>query len=573
LRDVSRVDGAEHRWLRRARRRALISAAGLLLVAMAIGEVRAKLLDAVPVEVRHRAVAAYTLLLPEVRGTADLVPIAHVGENPYAINVFLEQEVEEWKIRRSLDMIGEAGFGWIKQQVVWAEIETPTKGQFVNRATGGSSWAKYDRIVDLAAERGLRVIMRVDTSPEWARPGNRKLETPPDDPWDYAEFVGALARRYRGRVDHFQIWNEPNLPFEWGDRAPEPREYLSLLRAAHGAIKLANPDAVVISAAMAPTTELSEKGINELVYLQRLYDEGVKGYFDVLAANAYGLRSGPDDRRVALDRDVNFSRPLLVRQLMVRNGDASRPIWASEVGWNAAPHEHPGARIFGVVDRRLQARYSARAYERAQQEWPWMGVMSLWHFRLVAPEGPRLPQYFFNAVRDDFTPEPLYDAMREQIRQPHPVPRGYRQEDDWRIEWRGDWRRVENAGAVLRGFSESQTAGAGLTLRFEGTDLTLVVDRFPEGGALEVRVDGGAPLLVDAGGREQWGVEVPIATGLPDGVHVLEAAAVDARPVRVDGFVIDRRPLSPGWTGGVLLGGGLLALGGAVLATRRPTWP
>ncbi|HVE69616.1 MAG TPA: cellulase family glycosylhydrolase, partial [Solirubrobacteraceae bacterium] len=538
-----------------------------------VGDLRARLLDAVPVELRHRAVAAYTLLLPETGGTADLVPLAHVGDNPYAINVVLEPEVEEWKIRRSLDMIAEAGFGWIKQQVVWAEIESPAKGQFVNQATGGDSWRKYDRIVELAAERDLRVIMRVDTSPVWARPGNPKLETPPENAWDYAEFLGKLARRYRGRVDHFQIWNEPNLPFEWGDRAPDPREYLLLLRAAHGAIKLANPDAVVISAAMAPTTELSEKGINELVFLQRLYDEGARGYFDVLGANAYGLRSGPDDRRVALDRDVNFSRPILVRRLMVRNGDAGRPIWASEVGWNAAPHEHPGARIFGVVDRELQARYSARAYERAQAEWPWMGVMSLWHFRLVAPEGPRLPQYFFNAVRDDFTPEPLYEAMKERTRQPHPLERGFRQEDDWRIEWRGGWRRQDDPRAVLRGYAESSTADAGFALPFRGADLEMVVARAPDGGQLRVQVDGGAPVLVEGGGREEWGARVPIATGLADGWHVLEAAVVDGRPVRVDGFVVDRRTLSPGWVGGLLLGSGLAALGAAVVASRRRAAP
>jgi hypothetical protein len=569
LRAVDGGSAVQGRWLARARRRALVGAGLLAVAVLAVGDLRARALDAVPVELRHRAVAAYTRLLPEVDGTADLVPIGNVGEKPYAINVFLEQEVEEWKIRRSLDMIRDAGFAWIKQQVVWAEIETPAKGEFVDRATGGPSWGKYDRIVELAAERGLRVIMRVDTSPAWARPGNPKLETPPENPYEYAEFVGTLARRYRGRVDHFQIWNEPNLPFEWGDRAPDPREYFELLKAAQGAIKLANPDAVVISAAMAPTTELSEKGINELVFLQRLYDEGARGYFDVLGVNAYGLRSGPDDRRVALDRDVNFSRPVLVRQLMVRNGDAGRPIWAAEVGWNAAPHEHPGARIFGVVDRQLQARYSARAFERAQGEWPWMGVMSLWHFRLVAPEGARLPQYFFNAVRDDFTPEPLYDAMKERIRQPHPVPRGYRQEDDWRIEWRGTWHRLEDPRAVLRGFAESSSADAGFSVPFTGTDVELVVDRSPGGGVLLVRVDGGEPTRVDAAGPDEWGVRVPIAAALPDGVHVLEATVADGRPVRVDGVVIDRRPLSPGSPGGILLGGGLAAVAAIVTAARR----
>jgi len=70
--------------------------------------------------------------------------------------------------------------------------------------------------------------------------------------------------------------------------------------------------------------------LNELVYLQQLYDAGIRGSFDVLAVQAYGLRGGPDDPRV--DRsDVTFSRPLLVHQLMERNGDAELPVWARKL--------------------------------------------------------------------------------------------------------------------------------------------------------------------------------------------------------------------------------------------------
>jgi hypothetical protein len=553
-------------------RRVLGVLVATLVVVLGVGDVRERLVDAAPLALRHKAVALYTLLLPPVDGTDDLAPMDHLEANPYAVNVFLEQEVEEWKIRRSLEMIHDAGFGWIKQQVVWATVEGPGRGRFVEGPNGRDSWAKYDRIVYLAEQYGLKVIFRIDTSPEWARPiGVAKIETPPSNAEDYAEFARKLAERYQGRVRHFQIWNEPNLPFEWGDREPSPAEYTNLLRAAYRAIKSTNPDAVVISAAMAPTTEYSEKGINELIFLQRMYDVGAKEYFDVLGANAYGLRSGPDDRRLAIDRDVNFSRPLLVRRVMVRNGDAGKPIWASEVGWNAAPEDHPGAPVFGRVDRDLQARYTVRAYERAQDEWPWMGVMALWHFRLVAPEGRLLPQFYFNAVDEDFTPEPLYLAMRDLAQRPGPIPRGYRQEDDWRIDYRGDWRRAGDPRAVARSYTESASRDAGLSFRFRGTDLEVVLDRFDGAGALDVTVDGGPPVTVDGGGiGEAWGVRVTVARDLPDGVHALEARVADGRPVRVDGFVVDRRAGSPGLSGETgLLVAGVLAVGAAAVGARR----
>src|SRR5262249_16554338 len=159
---------------------------------------------------------------------------------------------------------------------------------------------------------------------------------------------------YRGRVRHYQVWNEPNLPFEWGDRPPDAAAYTRMLKIAWVRIHAVDRDAVVISAALAPTTEFSEKGINDLVYLQQMYDAGARGVFDVLGANAYGLLSGPDDQRGALDRDVNFSRPVLVRRLMVRNGDADRPIWAAEVGWNAVPEGSGIPDLWGRVDRQTQ---------------------------------------------------------------------------------------------------------------------------------------------------------------------------------------------------------------------------
>ena len=64
--------------------------------------------DATPVWLRHIVVSAYTMLLPDPRSPDDLLPIANTEGNPYGINVFLEQEVEETKVRRSL----ESGFGF-----------------------------------------------------------------------------------------------------------------------------------------------------------------------------------------------------------------------------------------------------------------------------------------------------------------------------------------------------------------------------------------------------------------------------------------------------------------------------
>ena len=67
---------------------------------------------------------------------------------------------------------------------------------------------------------------------------------------------------------------------------------------------------------------------------------------------------------------MNFGRPQFVRDLMVANGDAHKPIWISEMGWNAVPDDVPDKR-FGQVTLEQQARHTPQGYERIRGEWPW----------------------------------------------------------------------------------------------------------------------------------------------------------------------------------------------------------
>ena len=67
-----------------------------------------------------------------------------------------------------------------------------------------------------------------------------------------------------------------------------------------------------------------------------MYDAGAGPYFDIMAMQAYGLWSGPTDQRMH-PRVMNFGRPQFVRDVMVTNGDANKPIWISEMGWNTVP--------------------------------------------------------------------------------------------------------------------------------------------------------------------------------------------------------------------------------------------
>jgi hypothetical protein len=280
---------------------------------------------------------------------------------------------------------------------------------------GHSTWDKYDEIVDLAAEYGLDVLARLDTSPAWARPGNGWMATPPADVADYGDYVAAVVGRYAGRVRYFQLWNEPNLSTEWGEQPVDAAAFTALLAEGYRRAKAANPAAIVVGPALAPTTEESPWAQSDLTFLDAMYAAGARDAFDVMAVQAYGLRDGPDDRRLDAGR-VNFSRPLLIRERMVRQGDAHKPVWAVELGWNALPRDFPGEAVYGRVSEAQQARYTVRGLQRIREEWPWLQRSFVWYLKRADASRRDEAWYYFRVLEPDFTPLPVYHALADYLR-------------------------------------------------------------------------------------------------------------------------------------------------------------
>jgi len=369
-------------------------------------------------------------LAPQIKGIAQYasnlvraqprlrnnVEIANASVNPLGINTFLQQEVEVAKRERALQMIHDAGFRWIRQEFPWEDIEIHGKGDFEDRRWEPyrSAWEKYDNIVDLAERYEIEIIARLSTPPKWTRAENNEFSSlwPPDNYADYGDFVYAVVSRYRGRIHYYQIWNEPNLVREWGQVSAA--EYVELLKVAYTRAKEADPDCVILAGALSATIELDDeewgKGVNDFIYLQQMYDAGAAPYFDILSVQGYGLFSGPTDRRMR-PRVLNFSRPLYVREIMVDNGDAHKPVWISELDWSPVPESIPP--VYGRYDEETRARYVVQAYDRMREEWPWMGVACFWFFKLADESARDRPEYYFRMVEPDFTPLPVYNVVKD----------------------------------------------------------------------------------------------------------------------------------------------------------------
>ncbi|MBV9120515.1 MAG: cellulase family glycosylhydrolase, partial [Chloroflexi bacterium] len=363
--------------------------------------------------------------------------VSNVPTNRYGVNVELDKIVQPDDVQRSVDMISAAGFGFVRQVFGWDEIEISGKGDFYDHKNAKSAWEKYDRLVDASNTRGLEVIARLERPPAWARPAASQETAPPANFDDYGDFVYAFVQHFKGRIHYVQIWNEPNRFEDWGSQPVDPVAYTRLLQLGYRRAKQADPSITVLSAALTPTTDCCEKNRPDPVYLQEMYDAGARGSFDVLGAQAYGLRAGPEDpwqdlpwnpneaRKAVIDsHNTNFARVVLDRQIMVRNGDGGKSVWVSEFGWNALPPGWAGdASPWGSVTLSQQAQYTVAALQRAQREWPWLGVMNLWLFQDPSP-AERDPTQFFGLVGPDFQPRPVYDALKRLIQQQPMAPTG-----------------------------------------------------------------------------------------------------------------------------------------------------
>ena len=372
----------------------------------------------------------WNLGLEVARPPLELAPDAKIDNLPpnrFGANTFLEQEVEPAKREKSLQMLRDAGFTWIRQPFPWSDIEIHAKGDFQDRRNTEhvSAWAKYDNIVTLTEQYSLTLIARLEAPPQWAHGGYADLGDlgPPAKFEDFADYVSAVVTHYKGRVHYYQIWNEPNTYPEWGNQRANPEDYARLLCLAYDRAKRIDPTVVILAAALAPTIAQDGGGypgggLNDLIFLQRMYRSGAGKCFDVAAAQGYGLFSGPYDRHLN-PLQTNVARHMLIRDIMVRNGDAHKPIWLSEVNWNAVPNTpHTIADVgkFGIATLDEQARFVPMLYDRARAEWPWVGVMSVWFFKRPSEAERNQSWYYFRMVEPDFTPLPLYEAMKAYTR-------------------------------------------------------------------------------------------------------------------------------------------------------------
>ena len=376
--------------------------------------------------------APRALCRPEQLPDSDLSH-AFEPEQPFAVDTTFtgpqygfQADLQAPAARRgAITLTRAARFGWLKQQVVWSRIEVAPGVYDPTRL------AELDALVEEVHGAGLRLLLSIAGTPRFYAPGTGGA---PQDPAPLGAFLRMLALRYRGQVQAYEPWNEPNLAREWGSGRlwPDgPRAFVHLQQAAYAGLRAGDPGALVVLPPLAPsgvggcTGCDRSQALDDRLYLELVYqvdDGAVKDAFDVLGVHAFGLNNPPDDWTDVQtvpgtdfkgEPSFYFKRFTQLREVMLAHGD-DKPMWMTEVGWSSCRVAVPGYEYCRDNSEADQARYLAEAL-RMLTSYPYVTNVFVWNlnFQMVVPESDE--KWGYGIVRPDGRPRPAYVALQQVL--------------------------------------------------------------------------------------------------------------------------------------------------------------
>jgi hypothetical protein len=326
--------------------------------------------------------------------------------------------------------------GWIKQQLRWG-VFSPAPDQF--------DWSGFDRVINAANARGLKVMLSIVTAPAWSHPNLAAttddpgaINGPPDDLNAYAKFVGEVVDRYPGKVHAIEIWNEQNIDAEWRTtpQVVSPEKYVEMLKLAYQTIKAKDPNIIVISGALAPTGYFvggcTEAGCDDGPYLKRLFSDGFLQYVDCVGVHANGYNVPPDKTINDGYTDPTatyrgpFTNPIpqwFFRSTLELYRDTvqnQKPLCVTEFGW--ASNEGFGVTVPTyefAADNTLQeqADYIVQAF-KLMKDWGYVKLAFLFNldYAQKSPNGANDRTADWSILGLDGSARPAFNALHDYMK-------------------------------------------------------------------------------------------------------------------------------------------------------------
>jgi hypothetical protein len=272
-------------------------------------------------------------------------------------------------------------------------------------------WGPFTRVYRTMLRAGIRPVVMIIGSPEWARrpgwdrpsgcaaPPGRSCAYPPSPSHlgDWRAFVGELLRRFP-QMRALEVWSEPNSANAFAPH-PSPARYAQLLRAAAGAARASGSGVPILTGGLAPMSNKGAEKVPPDRFLTRVYRLAGKRSFDGIAIHPYPAEP-PWSKNMTAILDQ-------VRRVRDRFHDRATPLWITEIGIGGT------ARNAGVdsVPPDRQGRILVRLYHTIQAS----DVRSfiIYTLRDVQTQGARFEP--FGVMRANLEPKPAYCYVARQL--------------------------------------------------------------------------------------------------------------------------------------------------------------
>ncbi len=299
----------------------------------------------------------------------------------------------------------ELGVRWSREEVSWANLEPDKKGIY--------NWTEFDWWIDQLVKRNIKVIGAIQTTPYWA---SGRPTTEPDWYWhvprnvqDFVDFSYMVAEHYRGKIDVWEIWNEPDVPMTFKcEGCDAAKVYAQMLAGSYAAIKKANPNATVLIGGLS----IHDRHNGGMAFLDRVVAaSGGRLNFDVLSIHPYMPDRPPEstDPKTVVQ---NFAYRLdMSHKWLVDHGAPNKEIWITEHGYSTCS----GCGNLGVSEEE-QARRLVRLHAIAMSK---PNVTRFIYFQIKDKfnGGPADLWGNMGIMRNDLSEKPAYFAYHVMTRQ------------------------------------------------------------------------------------------------------------------------------------------------------------
>lgn len=234
-----------------------------------------------------------------------------------------EESTDINKIKKDLETVKATGAKYLRFAFGWDSIE---------EEPGEYNWGFWDQLVDLAPKYGVTLIPYVCYTPQALgnTDSNDYWREPPKDLKSFGKFMSVIAKRYKGKIKSWELWNEPDNQSYWLGNA---EQFSKMMIEGAKQVRAADPNAVIVLGGMAKA--------RSPFYDEVMTKYNLGQYFDVINQHAYHETWDFEPVEESPDR-IHYVDELIPK------GANGPDMWLAEFGYSNYRYSPTQASAWGI---------------------------------------------------------------------------------------------------------------------------------------------------------------------------------------------------------------------------------